>query len=177
MEFKKIAVAVILFVLVIAPLAYLNFAYGLNNIPHFDLQMWIFLLNYGEVILLGVLFLFVAARDDEPEPGMDLSGLVQHMERVMKKEIFEAEKRRMERVEKLMGEMDEMLRGREQLPEPENLPEDYQHEDGAYDEPQEEIHEEPPQESPHEEPPQDQELPHPLAGIKVPKEWGERTYE
>lgn len=68
---KKLAVAVVFFCLILSPFLFINLKYGgMEWIPHDDIQSWIFLLSYGEIVLLGLLFLAVYGGNKSDESDL-----------------------------------------------------------------------------------------------------------
>lgn len=62
----------ILCVVIMAPLGYLNFTYGgMDQIPHYDLQAWIFYLSYAQLICLGFISLGVFSLSGKDEEDQD----------------------------------------------------------------------------------------------------------
>lgn len=172
---KKLVVIALIFLGCVAPLIGISLNYGgFDQIPHYDLQSWIFWLSYVQLLCLGFIAVIVfslTGKDDQPVYPETLRLSLEDSRKLSDIQLA---------ILKLAEKVEKAAEIRAQVPEPVWIPEDYQHEDGAYILPPEEIsivHEEAPQDVPHEEAPQESTLPHPLEGIKIPKEWGEKTYE
>ena len=69
---RKLIVAVLLVYIgmISAPWIWLENTYGIHNIPHYDLTMWIFMMLYGLIglFMFGLFLILNATRDEEPEP-------------------------------------------------------------------------------------------------------------
>ena len=70
---KFVAVMMIFIIIALIPWIWLNQEYGMNNIPHYDLQMWVFMELYAlisGIIGLGITLIALSDGESEPQPKM-----------------------------------------------------------------------------------------------------------
>lgn len=72
MNKKIFAAMMIIFVIaVFIPWIWLIQTFGMENIPHYDLTMWIFIMLYGLIatlIFLGIVVIGFSLKEEEPKP-------------------------------------------------------------------------------------------------------------
>ena len=70
---KFVAVMMIFIIIALIPWIWLNQEYGMNNIPHYNLMMWVFMELYALIsgmIGLGITLIALSDEESVPQPKM-----------------------------------------------------------------------------------------------------------